>query len=451
MIDKSEGENYYPFLFGMLTGKPDLMQSLTFNAPMPLMANMDGEMQPAGEAPAEQKSVLILSIKHPIMKYDEECGPSGTETIKQYLTEAFASDQVAAVILDMDSPGGSADAVEGLNAVIAQRNKPVLVHVDGGCNSAAYWIASACDEIHSSKRLNSIGSIGGYSTVVDMYGYYEAQGVKIEDVYAKQSTDKNKAYREWVAGDRKLIEERTSEWTQIFIDDVVKNRGLDPKSEVLKGGSYMTEDALSFNLIDGVLTLASLIERAFELAKDYEAPTNEKNTAMGLFGNNKKDIVSFAALAVLAATKPEDRTEEMVDAANTELKAAGIDGVIVDATTVQSLKDDAVRLENEANEIKESFEIVKEASNVAKSELEAANTIIDGVSALFGEDKDAEDFNLVDAVTGLKAKHDEYAGMSFPGQEPQKKGADIVDEEAAEKIELTAQEKADQEQLKHLG
>src|SRR5690606_22735610 len=153
---------------------------------------------------------------------------------------------------------------------ILERNKPVLFQVDGGCNSAMYWIASNGDEIHSDYKLSYIGGIGVYATLMDLYPYYEAMGIKVEDVYSDFSTEKNEDYREWAKGNDQKIKEDINLYAAEFIDVVSTNRGFDKGHKVFKGGTFDSEKALSFGLIDGRLTFEATVNRCFEMSQDYQ-------------------------------------------------------------------------------------------------------------------------------------------------------------------------------------
>jgi signal peptide peptidase SppA len=106
-----------------------------------------------------------------------------TETIGRRVREALADPDVKAVVLDVDSPGGTISGVGELAADLrALRGpKPIVAHADYLVASAAYWIASQADEIIAAPSA-LIGSVGVYTMHVDQSGWLEQMGIKVQFV-----------------------------------------------------------------------------------------------------------------------------------------------------------------------------------------------------------------------------------------------------------------------------
>jgi signal peptide peptidase SppA len=100
--------------------------------------------------------------------------------IKGALYKALANDDVKAVVLDIDSPGGSVPGTEELsNEIRAVRGgeKPIIAQVNKLAASAAYWIAASADEIVVSPSGRA-GSIGVYAAHDDISAALEKRGIK---------------------------------------------------------------------------------------------------------------------------------------------------------------------------------------------------------------------------------------------------------------------------------
>lgn len=109
----------------------------------------------------------------------EISGGSSYQGIKAALHEALASDDVKAVVLDIDSPGGTVPGTEELaREIMALRGgeKPIIAQVNSLAASAANWIASACDEIVVTPSGRA-GSIGVYTSHDDVSGFLKQKGV----------------------------------------------------------------------------------------------------------------------------------------------------------------------------------------------------------------------------------------------------------------------------------
>lgn len=109
--------------------------------------------------------------------------------------------------------------------------------------SAGYYIGSAASHIVANKRAEAIGSIGAYTQMLDLSGYYEKQGVKIHTIYA-ENPQKNKAYRDALAGDYKAyIKEELNPLVDDFIADIKAARP-NVSEDVFKGATYSGPAAL---------------------------------------------------------------------------------------------------------------------------------------------------------------------------------------------------------------
>ena len=113
----------------------------------------------SGDKKSNRKRVMIVPIHGTMTKYDT-CVSYGAQTLAEIL-EGYVDDvSVAGVVIDIDSGGGSGNAVPPLVAAIKKlqdAGKPVCVHCDL-CGSAAYWVASQCDAIYMDKKTSEVGS-----------------------------------------------------------------------------------------------------------------------------------------------------------------------------------------------------------------------------------------------------------------------------------------------------
>jgi len=100
--------------------------------------------------------------------------------IKKALHSALANEDVKAVVLDIDSPGGTVPGTDELASeirAIRGGEKPIIAQVNSLAASAAYWIASAADEIVVTPSGRA-GSIGVYTAHDDLSAALEKRGIK---------------------------------------------------------------------------------------------------------------------------------------------------------------------------------------------------------------------------------------------------------------------------------
>lgn len=244
---------------------------------------------------APKGSFAIIPISGPVLKHDN-CGDAGSMTRARQIAQADQHDNISAIIFNIDSPGGMVDGTQTFADAIKAAKKPTIAIVnDGIAASAAYWLASQCDEVYVTRKTDMVGSIGVYLTLVDPTKAYEDKGFKIHEIYAPESTEKNKEYKEAKDGNYKPIEAHLSFLAQTFIGAVKEGRGDKlnlAKGDPFKGKMYFADEAQAIGLIDGVKSFDEVIERAAELV------TNNSNNNNSLNMKTKKFAAINAVLGV---------------------------------------------------------------------------------------------------------------------------------------------------------
>lgn len=256
-------------------GKPLVFESRTDNkeaksfvfTPHTLDENGEAYDLKSQEAFKKKNSVAIIPIREAITKYDY-CGAPGTMSLEQQINKALAANNVTAIILTMDTPGGSAVPSIKLTNFIQQAaaQKPIFAYVDEMAASAGMMIASACTEIIASSKFDMVGSIGTMMSWANFKKRYEMMGVEFHEVYATLSTNKNKIFSDANKGNYDaLIKKMLDPLNDEFIGMVKANRAkrLDnANKEVFTGEIFSAEKAMSFGLIDGISNFETLINKA---------------------------------------------------------------------------------------------------------------------------------------------------------------------------------------------
>lgn len=211
---------------------------------------------------APKQSVAILSIKGAISKYDQDCGPSGMLTKSNLLHRCYANDNIVGIVLHIDSGGGEGMACSLMQQTISLRNKPMVAFCDDLAASAAYGIAAACDTVVANSPLCRVGSVGTYITLVDYADYYAQMGIKLIDVYATRSTDKNQDYLKALQGDTAPMRAVCDRYNEAFIASIATAREGKIEQDQTKwatGKLFFADDALKVGLIDQIDTLGNVI------------------------------------------------------------------------------------------------------------------------------------------------------------------------------------------------
>lgn len=221
-----------------------------------------GEESPPENAP--ENSVAIIRIQDVITKYDQACGDSGMNTKANLLFRADKNPNIKAHILLMDTPGGEAYAGMAMAEAVKSVTKPIIAYVDDLSASAGMMIASQADYIVANQELARVGSIGTFVTLADYKGYFEKEGIKIVEVYADASNDKNKPYRDAIdKGEFKLIKQDLNVLNDRFLQYIESGRTGKLKTGADDWGTgkvFFASEAVKTGLIDDIMPLESVIK-----------------------------------------------------------------------------------------------------------------------------------------------------------------------------------------------
>lgn len=249
-------------------GKPQMVKAVT-----PL-DSMDW-FRTYNETPAG--SVAIIPLKDVMVKNSDMC-MTGTEEIAALILKAGSSPNIDAIVLDIDTGGGSVDSVPpmlaAMRTVQEEYNKPIVGCGDM-CASAGYYVGAHCDRLISANNLCSeFGSIGVIMSFMDIQPYYEKMGVKFHTITPPESDHKNILLEKTLKGEYDMvIDEVLSPLAIKFQNDVKAKRGnkLNMSIEGLLNGRMFfaanskegSVTALEAGLIDEV----GNIERAVMIAR----------------------------------------------------------------------------------------------------------------------------------------------------------------------------------------
>lgn len=192
-------------------------------------------------------------------------GSASTEQIGAAFRAAVADDTVKAIVLNIDSPGGTTPGVMELADEIykARGSKPIVAVANSMAASAAYWIATAADELVVTPG-GEVGSIGVYTVHQDMSALFEDMGVKMTLISAGDHKTEGNPYEPLSADAREYIQQRIDDRYAAFVGAVARNRGV-TESVVNRtfgqGRMSLAKAAVSLGMADRVGTLASVLAK----------------------------------------------------------------------------------------------------------------------------------------------------------------------------------------------
>lgn len=267
------------------------------------------------------KTVRSISIQGSLTKYDQSCGPVGMMTIGQWIRSADRDPAVDAIVLRIDSPGGTVSGTEDLANIIRETTKPVIAFVEDMACSAAYWLASACDEIIANNSTAQVGSIGVLMSFADAQPMWEAKGVKFHTVTAPQSTDKTATFEKLRAGDYKEYKEKVlAPLAQKFIDTVKASRpGITDAH--CTGKVLFAQDATG-SFVDSIGNFDFALQRAATLATGATATENTPK----ILNMNHKRLATVAGVETFESVDGTiTLTDQMAQAVESALESAETD------------------------------------------------------------------------------------------------------------------------------
>lgn len=184
-------------------------------------------------------------------KFEKGAGAVDVDDIMDDLDDADDDDQVTAVILDMDTPGGMVTGTPELADRIVAFEKPIYAFTAGMMCSAGYWIGAACDCVFATKS-SDLGSIGVYVPWADTSEAWKARGVKIEVFTSGKYKGMGVPGTSLTKDHREALQGRVMEIAQMFYDHV---RGCRPDSDLedMQGQIFKAQNAMAKGLIDDVV------------------------------------------------------------------------------------------------------------------------------------------------------------------------------------------------------
>ncbi len=271
-----------------------------------------------------QDGVAVIPIVGPLSKrmsfFTWLLGGHTFAQIAAMIAEAGEDPDVEAIVLDVDSPGGTVSGTDGLTEAISAANaaKPVVAYANGCMCSAAYWVSSAAAMIVA-ERTAMVGSIGVIMVHADYSRADDRAGVKFTVLTAGKYKAVGNDYNPMSDEDRAVLQAELDKIYGIFVGTVASQRGTEAarvKSEMADGRVFIGDDALAAGLVDGIGNLQSAIDAARDLAERVSEGTLELPISTGATPPakeqyvmtdkaNKKMIAAPATVDELAAALPE--------------------------------------------------------------------------------------------------------------------------------------------------
>lgn len=208
----------------------------------------------------------------------------GADELVEAIEQANKDPLVKGIILEINSPGGTAVASEEVAQAVKRSEKPVVAWIREGGASGAYWVASAADHIIAS-RMSITGSVGVISSYLEFGGLLERFNITHQRLVAGERKDLGSPYREMTPEEEQFMLLKLEKIQDYFVSDVAANRDLTPEqtARISTGEIFLGEEALELGLIDEIGSRQEAVAY-FENLLNTTVTLRYIPTSTGLFG-----------------------------------------------------------------------------------------------------------------------------------------------------------------------
>lgn len=251
-----------------LTGKKAEDKSFE-NIPIKTYARItEGKKKPA--AVANKNRIAILYAEGEIVSGEGEFNQVGGDRIAEQLRELRLNDNVKAVVLRVNSPGGSATASEviGREVTLTRQKKPVIVSMGNLAASGGYWISMAANRIFAEPNTVT-GSIGVFGMLFNIQKIANSNGIVWDGVKTARYADTETVSRPKTPEELARIQTMVDRIYDRFLNKVAESRKLplNKVQTIAQGRVWSGTAAKELGLIDEIGGLENAIQAAAKEAK----------------------------------------------------------------------------------------------------------------------------------------------------------------------------------------
>jgi capsid assembly protease len=219
-------------------------------------------------------------------------GGVSTQMANTQIESAIADPRVNALVLAIDSPGGSVFGTPELAATVAElaKIKPIVTVSDATLASAAYWVGSAANAVFITGPTVQVGSIG----VVASHNYDPRAAGTTTEITAGKYKRINSSTAPLTTEGKAYMQGQVDHLYSVFVDAVAANRGATPQAvleQMADGRVFIGQQAIDRGLVDGFATVDAVVQM---LAAD---PTQFASRRKARFANQAPNATPAGALA----------------------------------------------------------------------------------------------------------------------------------------------------------
>lgn len=340
-------------------------------------------------------------------------GATSVNALAADFSSAMKNPNVKKIIFDIDSPGGEITGISEMANLIynSRGKKPITAYVDGKAASAAYWLASAADEIIISETA-MLGSIGVVAALRDTRRADEASGVKKIEFVSSVSPNKRVNFESEES--LKKIQTVVDNLGGVMVQSIARNRGTDAETVLAdfgKGGLFVGALAVGQGLADEIGTLEDSIINS-KSQSNMRGEVMDINTLkaehpeiyQAVLNEGKAQAQADNAEAVRAAEERGAENENQRIKAIDEIKTPGAEAIVTEHKFNRSETKDTISAKILAKQ--EETRAAEAAKHNADGEKLGEDT--KGAGTVLGEGSDEEMAQAATAIAkGMNAGKDD--------------------------------------------
>ena len=213
-------------------------------------------------------AVAIVRVEGTIIDSDStEYSSDATSGVIIDDLKAAANDElVKAIVLRVNSPGGTVTGSAQIYETIKELDKPVIVSMAGTAASGGYYISAPADYIFA-RPDTTTGSLGVVLTLFNAVELGEKIGVSVESITSGPNKSIGSPWEELTDEQRDILDEYIDESYEEFVQIIADGRGMRKEEvyEIADGRIYSGRQALELNLVDELGDLDDAIAKAADL------------------------------------------------------------------------------------------------------------------------------------------------------------------------------------------
>ncbi len=176
-----------------------------------------------------------------------------SDKIVSEIKDANDNPNIKAILVEINSPGGSVVATKEIASALKSVNKTKVCWMREVAASGAYWIATTCDKIVA-DNFTITGSIGVTGSYLEFSGLFNKYGINYVRLVSGKEKDIGTPYREPTQEELNKVQGIIDSIRNAFVKEVAENRNLSVEyvDKIADGSIYTGEEAKSMGLVDAI-------------------------------------------------------------------------------------------------------------------------------------------------------------------------------------------------------